>query len=154
MMQRTNNQQPTYGPSDNKLCHGNWHESCCSSILQKKSLGVCQDRTCVCAARLFCERTEKATWTAKRACTRLAMLLSACDTCSVFTCSGKVRLAAAEVAAWTVLTVRCHSLVVLSFGHFSKKVPFCQIGDKTPNTQLTAPRLLVTLLHPSISLKA
>lgn len=59
MMQRTNNQQPTYGPSDNKLCHGNWHESYGSSILQKKSLGVCQDRTCVCAARLFCEREQK-----------------------------------------------------------------------------------------------
>lgn len=73
MMQRTNNQQPTYGPSDNKLCHGNWHESYCLSILQKKSLGVCQDCTCVCAARLFCEQTEKATWTAKRACTRLAI---------------------------------------------------------------------------------
>lgn len=82
------------------------------------------------------------------------MLLSACDMCSFFTCSGKVRLAAAEVAAWTMLTVRCHSLVVLGFGHFSKRVPFCQIGDKTPthSSQLrgvSGP--LFTLLHCSLN---
>lgn len=83
------------------------------------------------------------------------MLLSACDMCSFFTCSGKVWLAAAEVAAWTMLTVRCHTLVVLSFGHFSKRVPFCQTGDRHQRTAHSAEvfrgRCWHSCIAPSIS---
>lgn len=54
-----------------------------------------------------------------------------------------------------MLTVRCHSLVVLSFGHFSKRVPFIRLVIKHQRTAHSSEEFRGRCLHsciaPSIS---